>query len=135
MTVTHRPRKASSSLRSSWRALVHDHDVEFIGCELGGVQVDHVDWGKLEDWLMTADTSELIGFCGPIGAGISFERVGSELKYKDLPSAHRDLFERVFKARERDILLYIDTGAVSSEIPTAGNLAKKAQRLIRPSEG
>jgi hypothetical protein len=90
-----------------------------------------LDWDKLEEWLMTVDTSELIGFCGPMGVGMSFERDGTELAIRNMPMEHRDLFERVFKARGRDILLYIDTGGASTEVPTPENAARKAERIVR----
>jgi hypothetical protein len=66
--------------------------------------------------------------------GISFERAGLGIAYQ-LPEAletHRAFFERIFKAREGEILLYIDSGGVSSEVPTAENLVAKARALLRP---
>jgi hypothetical protein len=95
---------------------------------------DALDWNRLEDWLMTVDTSELINFCGPMGIGISFERNGSALECYPMPAEHKDIFKRVFAARARDILLYIDTGGVSSEVPTSENAVKKAEQLFRTDD-
>lgn len=97
---------------------------------------DGLDWEKLEEWSMSVDTSELIGFWGPMGVGVSFRKSGTALECDRMPAdpRHRAMFERVLKARARDILLYIDSGGVSSEVPTPENAVRKAESLLRPED-
>jgi len=86
----------------------------------------------LEERLMKADVSELMHFL-VMQNGINCSRDGEDLLWSfDLVlEPPVDFFERIIDARQVDILRYIDTSGVSTEIPTTGNAVKKAQRLIR----
>lgn len=92
-------------------------------------------WLDVEQRLMRDDTSELMMFC-VMQNRISFVPMGKDdFAVANLPECvHREIFERVFEHRKRDIRLYIDTKGSSSEIPTAENAARKAAEILRGRE-